>query len=162
MNQILHLPGFLGTNANFAADMTLVISLIVAILFTVGVYLAVKGHYQAHRWVQTTAVTLNALLVLWMMILPFRDFILRDFMGERPPIFYAVTTAHGIIGIVALVFGLFVMLRGNNFILIPQALRFNNYKLFMRISYGLYMLATLLGVWVYFTWFVTISNPPTF
>jgi uncharacterized membrane protein YozB (DUF420 family) len=162
MNEILHQPGFLGTNANFAADMTLVVSIIVAILFTVGVVLAVKGRYTAHRWVQTTAAALNAILVLWMMILPFRDFIVRDFMGERPAYFYAVTTAHAIIGFTALIFGLFVVLRGNNFILIPKAFRFNNYKLFMRISYALYMLASLLGIWVYFTWFVSIPNPPTF
>ncbi len=162
MNEILHQPSFLGTNANFAADMTLVVSIIVAILFTVGVVLAVKGRYAAHRWVQTATAVLNAILVLWMMILPFRDFVVRDFMGERPAYFYTVTTAHAIIGFVALIFGLFVVLRGNNFILIPKALRFNNYKLFMRISYALYMLATLLGFWVYFTWFVTVPNPPTF
>lgn len=162
MNEILHQPSFLGTNANFAADMTLLASIIVAILFTVGVVLAVKGHYQAHRWVQTTAATLNAILILWMMILPFRDFIARDFMGERPPYFYTVTAVHAAIGFIALIFGLYVVLRGNNFILIPKFLRFNNYKLYMRISYGLYMAATLLGIWVYITWFVTIPNPPTF
>jgi uncharacterized membrane protein YozB (DUF420 family) len=162
MNEILHQPSFLGTNANFAADMTLVVSIIVAILFTVGVVLAVKGRYQAHRWVQTAAAVLNAILILWMMILPFRDFIARDFMGQRPPYFYYVTTAHAAIGFIALIFGLYVVLRGNNFILIPKFLRFNNYKIYMRISYGLYMAATLLGIWVYLTWFVTIPNPPTF
>ena len=162
MNEILHQPGFLGTNANFAADMTLLVSIVVAILFTMGVVLAIKGRYQAHRWVQTTAAMLNAILILWMMFLPFRDFIAKDFMGERPPYFYAVTTIHATIGFVALVFGLYVVLRGNNFILIPSFLRFNNYKLYMRIAYGLYMLATLLGIWVYLTWFVTVPNPPTF
>jgi hypothetical protein len=43
--------------------------------------------------------------------------------------------------------GIFVVLRGNN--LVPSALRFKNYKLFMRTSYALYMLATALGVIVY-------------
>jgi uncharacterized membrane protein YozB (DUF420 family) len=162
MNEILHQPGFLGTNANFAADMTLLVSMIVAILLTMGVVLAVKGRYQAHRWTQTTAAILNAILILWMMVLPFRDFVARDFLGQRPPYFYTVTTLHAVTGFVALLFGLFVVLRGNNFILIPKFLRFNNYKLFMRISYVLYMLATLLGIWVYVTWFVTVPNPPTF
>ncbi|MBN1218884.1 MAG: hypothetical protein JXM69_08150 [Anaerolineae bacterium] len=162
MNQILHQPGFLGTNANFAADMTLTLSVMVAILFTGGVGLAVKGYYQAHRWTQTTAAALNAILILWLMILPFRDFIIKDFMGPRPAIFYYVTSAHAVAGFCGLILGLFVVLRANNFILIPKALRFNNYKLFMRISYALYMLATLLGIWVYLTWFVSIPNPPTF
>jgi len=162
MNQILHQPGFWGTKANFAADITLTISLIVAILFTLGVVLAMKKRYTAHRWIQTTAASLNAILVLWMMILPFRDFVVRDFMGARPAIFYYVTAAHAFIGFFGLTFGLFVVLRANKLPFIPPALRFNNYKLFMRISYSLYMLATLLGLWVYFTWFIIIPNPPTF
>jgi uncharacterized membrane protein YozB (DUF420 family) len=162
MNEILHQPGFLGTNANFAADMTLVISLLVAVLFSLGVVLAVKGRYQIHRWIQTTAASLNAILVLWMMILPFRDFIIRDFLGSAPAMFYYVTSLHALIGFFGLTVGLFVVLRANELKLIPKALRFNNYKLFMRISYGLYMLATLMGIWVYLTWFVSIPNPPTY
>lgn len=162
MNEILHQPGFWGTKANFAADMTLTISLVVAILFTLGVIMAVKKRYEIHRWLQTGAASLNAILILWMMILPFRDFIVKDFMGARLAIFYYVTSAHAFIGFVGLTLGLFVVLRANNLKLIPKPLRFNNYKLFMRISYALYMLATLLGIWVYFTWFVSIPNPPTF
>jgi uncharacterized membrane protein YozB (DUF420 family) len=71
-----------------------------------------------------------------------------------------VTSVHAIIGFVALTFGLFVTLRGNE--LVPQPLKFNNYKRYMRIAYGLYMAATLLGVWVYIIWFITIPNPPQF
>jgi uncharacterized membrane protein YozB (DUF420 family) len=40
-----------------------------------------------------------------------------------------------------------VVLRANK--LVPKRLRFKNYKRFMRTSYALYMLATLLGVVVY-------------
>jgi uncharacterized membrane protein YozB (DUF420 family) len=65
---------------------------------------------------------------------------------------YAVTTLHALIGAIALVWGVFVALRGNN--LVPKKLRFNNYKLFMRWAYGLYMLATLGGVILYIIVFV--------
>lgn len=160
MNEFLHQPGFLNTNANFAADMTLVLMLVIAALFTFGFYLARRRKYEAHRWVQTTAVLLNAILVLWMMILPFRDFVLRDQGGPRLPIFYAITVIHALIGAVAFPLGLFVMLRGNN--LVPRALRFRNYKLYMRTAYALYMFATLAGVLVYLVWFVWIPNPPLF
>jgi len=160
MTGILHQPGFLGTNANFAADMTLVLMLLIAALFTVGFILARQRRYVAHRWIQTTGATLNAILVLWMMILPFRDFILRDIGGPRPGIFYTITGIHAAIGAIAFVFGVFVTLRGNQ--LVPRVLRFNNYKLFMRIAYSLYILATLLGVLVYFTWFVIVPNPPIY
>ncbi|HET7012016.1 MAG TPA: hypothetical protein VFI11_14655 [Anaerolineales bacterium] len=160
MTNLLHRPGFFGTSANFAADMTLTISLVVAGLFTLGFALARAHKYSIHRWIQTSAAALNAILVGWMMILPFRDFVLPGLpsrLGER---FYAFTTLHGLVGASALIFGLFVALRGNN--LVPSALKFDNYKGFMRVSYALYVLATLLGVLVYFTWFVWNPNPPVY
>ena len=55
--------------------MTLLLSALVAVLLTIGVVLAVRGQYRAHRWFQTGAATLNAILVLWLMVLPFRDFV---------------------------------------------------------------------------------------
>jgi uncharacterized membrane protein YozB (DUF420 family) len=160
MEGILHNPGFLGTNANFAADMTLVIMLLIAALFTVGFALAHAEKYTAHRWVQTAGALLNLIMVLWLMVLPFRDFIVRDIGGPRPNIFYTVTTLHAVFGFSAVVFGLFVVLRGNNLMVKP--LRFDNYKPYMRVAYALYMLTTLIGVWVYVTWFVTIPVAPAY
>jgi hypothetical protein len=46
--------------------------------------------------------------------------------------------------------------------LAPKSLRFSNYRLFMRVPYGLDMLATLLGVLVYLTWFVWSASPPSY
>ena len=160
MTEILHQPGFLGTTANFAADFTLVLMVLTAGLFTVGLVMARKRHYGIHRWIQTSAAALNAILVLWMMILPFRDFIIRDQGGPRPAYFYSITVLHALIGAAAFSFGIFVTLRGNE--LVPDALKFNNYKGFMRVAYSLYMAATLLGILVYWTWFVRVPNPPLY
>jgi uncharacterized membrane protein len=160
MVEILHQPGFLGTAANWAADMTLLVMITIAILFSLGAYFAVRGKYGIHRAIQTIAVLLNGVMVLWMMILPYRDFVapgLPERLAER---FYLITTLHALIGLSALVLGIFVALRANG--LMIKALRFNNYKLVMRISYALYMLATIAGIWVYFTWFVNNPNPPTY
>lgn len=160
MNDLLHSAGFLGTNANFAADMTLVLSILVALLFSVGFYLARQGKYDTHKWVQTSGALLNIVLVLWLMILPYRDFIVRDRGGPREGIFYAVTMLHAVIGFFAFVFGNFVVLRGHK--LMPRKLRFDNYVPYMRTAYGLYITTTLLGLWVYWTWFVTTAKPPIF
>lgn len=161
MVELLHQPGFLGTSANWAADMTLLVSALVAILLNVGVVLAVRGQYKAHRWFQTSAATLNAILVVWLMILPFFDFVAPpDNPADLPLSALLTTRIHATIGFAALIFGVFVVLRANK--LMPKALRFNNYKLFMRISYLLYMLATLIGLFVYITWFVGNPNPPTY
>lgn len=160
MEAILHAPGFLGTSGNFAADMTLVISIFVALLFTFGAWLALKGQYTWHGRVQTTGAVINLIMVLWMMVLPFRDYIVRDAAAPQPAIFYLITIVHAITGFSALIFGNFVVLRGHN-LMIP-ALKFNKYKPFMRMAYGLYMAATLLGICVYFIWFVYSPNPPAF
>ena len=160
MDEILHKPGFLGTEANFAADATLVMMLVIAALFSVGFYLARREKFEAHKWVQTAGAVMNLILVLWLMVLPFRDFVVRDSGGPRESIFYAVTAIHALLGFLALVIGNFVVLRGHN--LVPKSLQFNNYKLFMRGAYGLYITATLLGVGVYFVWFVVAANPPTY
>ena len=161
MNDLLHADGFLGTSANFAADVTLLLSILVAVTFTVGAIMARRQKYEIHRWIQTTGVALNVVLVLWMMLLPYRDFVVRDWpAGTRPGYFYVVTTVHAVIGGAALIFGLFVTLRGNNLMIKP--LRFNNYKPFMRAAFGLYMLATLAGIAVYLIWFVVVPNPPLF
>lgn len=160
MTEIFHQPGFLGTSANWAADMTLVVSVLVALILSVGAMMAVWGRYSIHRVLQTTGVIINAVLVAWMMILPYRDFVAPGIPQRLDESFYWVTTLHAAVGLSALVFGLFVALRGNG--LMIRALQFSNYKLFMRISYSLYMLATLIGIWVYFTWFVNNPNPPVY
>lgn len=160
MTELLHQPGFLGTSANWAADMTLMVSVLVALILTAGAMTAVWGKYTIHRVLQTIGVILNAVLVFWMMVLPFRDFVAPGLPQRLNESFYFVTTLHAAVGFTALFFGIFVALRGNG--LMIKLLRFNNYKLFMRISYGLYMLATLIGIWVYFTWFVNNPNPPVY
>ena len=160
MTEFLHQPGFLGTNANFAADMTLVLSVLVATLFSVGFYLARKRRYDTHKWVQTSGAVLNVILVLWLMLLPYRDFVLRDSGGPREAVFYSVTSLHALVGLVAFVFGNFVVLRGHK--LVPKQLRFKKYKPFMRTAYGLYMTTTALGLGVYYIWFVATAKPPVF
>lgn len=162
MVELLHADGFLGTAANFAADMTLILCLLVALIFTTGAWLARRRQYEIHRWVQTSGALLNVILVLWLMVLPYRDFVIRDLAAPRPrpDFFYWVTTIHAGIGLLAFVFGNFVMLRGNN--LMITRLKFNNYKPYMRIAYILYMTATLLGILVYLSWFVFIPNPPLY
>jgi hypothetical protein len=50
-------------------------------------------------------------------------------------------------GSAAVLLGVFIALRANGWV--PRALQFKNYKTPMWVSYGLYMVAIFLGVWVY-------------
>jgi uncharacterized membrane protein YozB (DUF420 family) len=155
MINFLNQPGFLGTHAPFISDLTLILILLTAILFTIGWQLARRKHFEAHRWVQTSSASLNAVVVLVVMIRSFVVHILPGIPGKLLQGDYAVTTVHALVGATGLLLGIFVVLRANG--LVPQALRFNKYKTFMRTAYALYMTATLLGVIVYtFTYILGI------
>lgn len=160
MTEFIHRPGFLGTGANLATDFAMVVMVLIALAFTVGFWLARRGRYQAHKWVQTGAGLTALSLVLWLMLLPYRDFVVPGLPAALPEPFYWVTSLHALLGAVALPFGLFVILRGHN--LVPDRLKFNNYKLFMRWAYGLFLATILIGLGVYLVWFVTNPNPPSF
>ena len=152
MINLLQSPGFLGTKANLRSDATLVLILVTAVLFTIGWQLAVRKRYEAHRWVQTCAASLNTIVVLSTMISSFWVNILPGIPGRLNEGSYGITTVHAVVGMVAILLGVFVVLRANQ--LVPKGLRFKNYKLFMRASYALYMLATLIGIVVYVAVFI--------
>lgn len=147
MNNILNGPGFLGTNAPLLSDLSLILILITAILFTIGWQLARTKKFEAHRWIQTITACLNALVVLIVMI---RAFIIHIIPGIPSKLLqgdYAVTTIHAVIGIVGLLLGAYSVIQGNE--LSPKILQIKRYKRVMRVTYIAYMLATLLGVGVY-------------
>jgi uncharacterized membrane protein YozB (DUF420 family) len=141
--------GFLGTRAPLHSDLSLILILLSAGLFTTGWRLAVHKHFKTHHWVQTSAAILNTTVVLMVMIPSFIIYILPGIPNKLLVGTYGVTTVHAFIGALGLLLGVFVVLRANKVKFVPKRLRFKNYKLFMRTSYWLYMLATLVGVIVY-------------
>jgi uncharacterized membrane protein YozB (DUF420 family) len=143
----LYSLGFLGTQASLLSDISLSIILLTAILFTIGWRLIRKNHVEAHRCVQTAAAILNAVVVLGVMISFFVTVTLPGLSGKVFEGTYGVTTVHALVGLIGLVLGLYVVISSNK--LLPRRFRFTNNKLIMRISYVLYMVATLLGVIVY-------------
>jgi uncharacterized membrane protein YozB (DUF420 family) len=147
MMTFLNQPGFMGTHTSFISDLALTLILLSAILFTIGWQLARHKHFEAHRWVQTASASLNAVVVISVMI---RSFVVHIFPGIPGKLIegdYGVTTIHALVGMIGLLLGIFVVLRANG--LVPKYLRFKNYKLFMRTAYALYLSATFLGMIVY-------------
>lgn len=143
MNGLPQGAGLLGTTAPLGADVSLVLTVLAAVLFTIGWRLAVRKRYEAHRWVQTSAVALNAVVVAAWMIRSFVLYVLPVIPAKLDQRSYAVATVHALVGVIGVVLGVFVALCGNEFV--PERLRFKNYRLFMRSSYALYLVATLTG-----------------
>jgi plastocyanin/uncharacterized membrane protein YozB (DUF420 family) len=148
--------GLFGTNATALSDISLLLGILVALTLTVGMIMAVRKRYTAHRWIQTTAVSLNVVQVLTIMVGSFFKSAAPGIPQKLGETYYQAAAIHALLGLFTVLFGTFVMLRGNE--LVPNALKFNNYKLFMRTAYTMYMVVTLLGIWVYVTWY--ILRPP--
>jgi len=139
--------GFLTSHSSNGADLSLIITLLAAVLLTVGVVLAKSKRYDAHRWVQTAAVVLNAVPVVFWMIRSFRLYILPDLPGNLSKSVDAITTVHAVAGLIGMVLGLFVMIRANQLAARGESL--SRYKNLMRTAYVVYLIATALGIWVY-------------
>jgi len=139
--------GFLRPHSSIGADLSLVIIIAAFVMLTIGVVLAKSKRYEAHRWVQTSAVVLNAVPVVFWMIRSFRLFILPDLPGNLSKSVDAITTVHAVAGVIGTVIGLFVMIRANQLEARGEGL--SRYKNLMRTAYVVYLVATALGIWVY-------------
>jgi plastocyanin len=151
--------GFLGTNASVLSDLSLLFGIGVAVLLTIGVVMARRRKFAIHRRIQTTAVCLNLLQVALIMVGSFVRSAAPGVPSRLAEPYYAVAAVHGVAGALTVLFGTFVALRANE--LVPGALRFHNYKLFMRTAYGAYMTVTVLGVGVYLTWYAGTATEAT-
>jgi uncharacterized membrane protein YozB (DUF420 family) len=148
----------LGTHASILSDVTLILVLVVVALFGSGFFLARQKHLLVHRTVQTIAFITILVLTSTMMVLPFRDYIIRDMGGPYPHYFYIVTTLHAVMGALGILIGLYIMLGA--WLLGPNVLPVKYYKGFMRLALVLFITSALTGIWVYSTWYVTMPTPP--
>jgi len=140
-------PGFLGTKGQLGADLSLVLMAVAIAMLTVGVVLIKRGNEQAHRWLQTVAVCLSAVVAVAWMIRSFWLYVRPHVparLGERA---YAADTVHAIVGAAGVLLGVYVVLSASK--LLPRALQFTDYKVWMRVSYAVYVLGMIGGVAVY-------------
>jgi uncharacterized membrane protein YozB (DUF420 family) len=139
--------GFITAKSSIGADLSMIIAIAAFVMLTVGVVLAKSKRYDGHRWVQTSAVVLNGVPVVFWMIRSFRLYILPDLPGNLSKSVDAITTVHAVAGLIGMVIGLFLMIRANQLAARGESL--SRYRNTMRIAYVVYLVATALGIWVY-------------
>jgi uncharacterized membrane protein YozB (DUF420 family) len=137
----------LTTKAPAGAVLALALTVVAAVMFTVGWRLAVARRYTAHRRVQIAAVVLSSAVIAAWMIRSFVLYIAPQIPARLSQRAYAVATVHAVVGAIALVLGVYVVLAALE--LLSPRLRFRHFKPFMRSSYALYLLGTLTGVLLY-------------
>ena len=143
--------GFLGRPSTFGADLNLLIQLGLGVVLIVGLLLARRARYGLHGLCQATALVATLLMTALWMFPAYRDnygpAIFR--LGNRVNM---AAAAHVVTGTAALLLGIYVVLVAAT-PLVPRALRFTNYKRWMRILIVVWWGALLLGVLTY--WFAT-------
>ena len=143
--------GFLGRPSTFGADLNLLIQTGLGLLLLVGFLLVRRSKYAMHGVCQSVAlVGVIVMTTIWMLPAYHNNYGPVIFkLGNRVNM---AAAAHVVAGSVALLLGIYVVLVAGT-PLVPKALRFSNYKAWMRTLITVWWLALLLGVLTY--WFAT-------
>jgi uncharacterized membrane protein YozB (DUF420 family) len=149
----LPIKGFLGTGATFGADLNLVIQLIMGAALIAGGLLAKQKRYRAHGICQTTVLLLNLLMIGLVMGPSFQQQVKPVLSKVLHKWYYEAAASHAVLGITAEVLGLYIVtVAGTD--LLPQWLRFKNWKWWMRTELAVWTIVLLSGVGTYCAWYV--------
>jgi len=150
------MEGFLGTGASRSADLNLVLHFIMAFALLGGMYLARRRRYTAHGICQSSVMLVNLVLIARIMGPSYLRQVAPQVPAGLSDSYYWLAFAHALAGTAAELLGLYVVLVAGTRLL-PAALRFDNYKRWMRTTLVLWWSVTLLGFAVYARWYMTSS-----
>jgi uncharacterized membrane protein YozB (DUF420 family) len=149
----LTMKGFLGTGATFGADLNLVVQLIMGLALLAGVLLARQKCYRAHGICQTTVLVSNLLMIGLVMGPSFQQQVKPALSKVLHKWYYEAAALHGLLGIAAELLGLYVVIvAGTN--VLPDWLRFTNWKRWMRAELILWSIVLLTGIGTYCAWYI--------
>ncbi len=143
--------GFLGTGASFAQDLNLALQLSMAAALLAGMMLARRGYYRAQAVCQSAVVLFNLGLIASVMLPAFRFGVLPGLPAQIARPYYAVAALHATLGTAAQLLGVYILLAAGTKLL-PHALRFDNYKRWMRTELALWWGVAVLGIVTYYLW----------
>ncbi len=149
------MKGFLGTGATFAADLNLIVQLVMGVALIAGARLAKQKRYRAHGICQTMVLLLNLLMIGLVMWPSFQQQVKPALSKVLHKWYYEAAAIHAVLGITAELLGLYIVIvAGTN--ILPQCLRFKHWKRWMRTELALWMIVLLSGVGTYCAWYVAL------
>ena len=143
---------FLRAGAGLKANFNLVSQLAMGIALIGGALLARAKRYTAHGICQSAVLLLNLIMIAFVMWPSFYGQVLPVLPKHLADRYYGAATAHGILGAIAEVLGLYIVLAVGTEIL-PPRLRIIRLKLWMRIELVLWWLVIVTGVLTYYVWY---------
>ena len=145
-------PGIFGTKANLFSDLNLIAQIILLIGLNAGAYLARRGNITAHQYNQTTWVLFNIVLTIFIMIVAYYEYVIPGLPVNLNRAFGLISTIHAILGLFAIFCGVYLILLMNR--RLPKKWRIKWWKRLMQITLALYVLVGLIGIGVYYAWYV--------
>lgn len=149
--------GFLGTGATFRADLNLVVQIAMGLMLLVGMFLARKYNYRAHKYCQSSVMILNLVMIFLIMVPSFHKQVQPQVPGGLNEAYYAVPYVHALLGTAAELLGLYIVLVAATQ-LVPKKLRFKRYKPWMRTELALWWIVILIGIGTYYVWYIAPSS----
>jgi hypothetical protein len=145
--------GFLGTAAPRYADVVLLLEIGMGVALLIGAALARMRRFRLHAWCQSAIVLLNFVVIVLIMVPSFHVHVGPKIPVKLGKAYYALATAHGALGSVTEMAGLYNLLSAGTNVL-PQNFRLTKYKLWMRSLLVLWWLVLLWGLATYARWYV--------
>ena len=145
--------GLIGTQAPLAADVVLLLEIAMGAGLLAGAWLARTKRYRQHAWCQSIIVLCNLAVIGLTMAPSFRAHVLPRIPAKLSRPYFALATAHGILGSITEFAALYILLAAGTRLL-PESMRITRYKLWMRIVLALWSLVLLLGFATYARWYV--------
>jgi uncharacterized membrane protein YozB (DUF420 family) len=143
--------GFLGTGATFEADLNLLVQVIMGGALIGGSLLAKRKRYTAHGICHTTMLPFNLVMIGLVMWPSFQQQVRPAIPKVLHKWYYAAATIHALLGATAELLGLYIVIVASTRVL-PQSLRFKDWKRWMRAELTLWSMVVLTGVGTYYAW----------
>lgn len=141
--------GFLGTNASFRVDLTLVLELLLWVGLIVGIVVQRQNKWKYHDWIATSVVVANLFLIGFVMVGTFRG-ISGGIPNDLGQPFVLFPTVHAVLGTIGEVIGLYCLLAGHQ--ILPR--RIGALRYWMWTAFGFWTAAMVLGVATYVVFYV--------
>ena len=150
MNELFRAGAGLKANFNLVAQLAMGVALIA------GALLARAKRYTAHGICQSAVLLLNLIMIAVVMWPSFYGQVLPVLPKHMTDRYYGAATAHGILGAIAELLGLYIVLAVGTDTL-PRRLRIIRLKLWMRIELALWWVVIVTGVLTYYVWYADAS-----
>lgn len=158
-DDLRRVPGFLGTGASRAADLSLLAYLLLLVPLMLYGYSAARRYLfvPQHKYAMTFVTVLNWAIIAYLMAVSYSGAV--PYYSQREPNQLILPTLHLITGALAQVLATVSLIRMWFEYRLPVALRYEPIKPPMRLTLALWLITAALGIGIYIAWYGVPLQP---